>query len=326
MLEAPFPWFGGKSRVAHIVWERFGGIVNYVEPFFGSGAVMLGRPQPFKGTETINDLDGYVANFWRAVKHDPECVAQYADNPVNDNDLHARHIWLVQRKGELAPMLEADPDYHDPKIAGYWVWGISCWIGRGWCSGNGPWHAENGKLVICQRPRDGDADKGANRNLPHLGDAGRGVNRKLTRSGLVSWMSDLSDRLRGVRVCCGDWARVCGSSVTHKHGKTGVFLDPPYADTAGRGPELYNEDSQTVAHDVRSWAIENGRRDDMLIALCGYDGEHMMPGNWECISWKTKGGYESQAKVRTGNTMRERIWFSPACNVSKQAMLFEGIG
>ena len=44
MLKAPFPWFGGKSLVADIVWQRFGDIPNYVEPFFGSGAVLLGRP------------------------------------------------------------------------------------------------------------------------------------------------------------------------------------------------------------------------------------------------------------------------------------------
>jgi site-specific DNA-adenine methylase len=37
-LKAPFPWFGGKSKVAPIVWERFGDVQNYVEPFFGSGA------------------------------------------------------------------------------------------------------------------------------------------------------------------------------------------------------------------------------------------------------------------------------------------------
>ena len=42
MLKAPFPWFGGKSRVADIVWDRFGDVANYVEPFFGSGAVLLG--------------------------------------------------------------------------------------------------------------------------------------------------------------------------------------------------------------------------------------------------------------------------------------------
>ena len=36
-MKAPFPWFGGKSKVSSIVWERFGDVQNYVEPFFGSG-------------------------------------------------------------------------------------------------------------------------------------------------------------------------------------------------------------------------------------------------------------------------------------------------
>ena len=43
-LKAPFPWFGGKSRVAHFVWPRFGNVGNYVEPFAGSLAVLLKRP------------------------------------------------------------------------------------------------------------------------------------------------------------------------------------------------------------------------------------------------------------------------------------------
>lgn len=47
MLRAPFPWFGGKRKVAEEVWRRFGRVENYVEPFFGSGAVLLGRPMPF---------------------------------------------------------------------------------------------------------------------------------------------------------------------------------------------------------------------------------------------------------------------------------------
>lgn len=41
-LKAPFPWFGGKSRAAHLVWERFGAVGNYVEPFAGSLAVLGG--------------------------------------------------------------------------------------------------------------------------------------------------------------------------------------------------------------------------------------------------------------------------------------------
>ena len=89
-LSAPFPWFGGKRKIAALVWSRFGAVDNYVEPFFGSGAVLLGRPHP-QGLETINDADGYVANFWRAIQREPDAVARWADQPVNENDLHARH-------------------------------------------------------------------------------------------------------------------------------------------------------------------------------------------------------------------------------------------
>jgi hypothetical protein len=53
-LRAPFPWFGGKARVAGLVWERFGDVRNYVEPFFGGGAVLLGRPSAPR-IETVND-------------------------------------------------------------------------------------------------------------------------------------------------------------------------------------------------------------------------------------------------------------------------------
>jgi hypothetical protein len=43
-LKAPFPWFGGKIRAAHLIWPRFGDVPNYVEPFAGSLAVLLRRP------------------------------------------------------------------------------------------------------------------------------------------------------------------------------------------------------------------------------------------------------------------------------------------
>ena len=45
VLRAPFPWMGGKSRAAPIIWRGFGpDVVNYVEPFAGSLAALLGRP------------------------------------------------------------------------------------------------------------------------------------------------------------------------------------------------------------------------------------------------------------------------------------------
>jgi site-specific DNA-adenine methylase len=314
-LEAPFPWFGGKRRVAAEVWARFGDVPNYVEPFFGSGAVLLGRPGA-PGTETVNDLDGYVANFWRSIKLAPDATAEWADNPVNENDLHARHVWLLKQRETLRARLEGDTEYHDAKIAGWWAWGISCWIGAGWCSGNGPWWTDDeNKLVHL-----GNAGQGVNRQLVHLG-TGKGVNRKLVHLG--DWFHALAARLRNVRVCSGDWARVTGPSVTHGHGLTGVFLDPPYADTAGRDANIYAEDSLSVAHDVRAWAIEEGKNPLMRIALCGYDGEHEMPASWSVYEWKAQGGYANLGDgAGRENANRERIWFSPACLGAKQGSLF----
>ena len=327
-LPAPFPWFGGKRKVADAVWQRFGRVANYVEPFFGSGAVLLGRPSPFDGIETINDLDGYVANFWRAIKHAPQDVAEHADNPVNENDLHARHVWLLQRRETLQSSLEGDPDFFDAKIAGYWVWGLSCWIGAGFCSGTGPWWVNEDRQLV----RLGTAGQGVNRQLVHLGP-GRGVVRKLVHLGnngqgepqarLSQWFLALAERLKRVRVCSGDWSRVCGPAVTFTHGLTGVFLDPPYADTAGRTSDVYRIDSESVAHDVRGWAIENGENKLLRIALCGYEGEHEMPGNWSVYKWSAGEGFGGHAEQRSGNGTRERIWFSPACQSSLQASLFE---
>jgi len=96
-LKSPFVWFGGKRKVATEVWAALGDVDNYVEPFAGSLAVLLGRPHnPADGSrraETVNDMDHYLSNFWRAVALYPDEVAQYADWPVNEDDLFARHLW-----------------------------------------------------------------------------------------------------------------------------------------------------------------------------------------------------------------------------------------
>ena len=342
LLKAPFPWFGGKRKVAVDVWDRFSDVKNYVEPFFGSGAVLLGRPNTPQ-LETINDLDGYVANFWRSIKLKPEETAEHADNPVNENDLHARHVWLLQRRETLQASLDGDPDFCDPKVAGWWVWGSCCWIGSGFCSGNGPWWVNDARQLV----HLGDNGRGVNRKLVHLGDNGRGVNRKLVHladngqgvnrkrvhladngqgdeppARLSDWFGALAERLRFVRVCSGDWSRVCGPSVTFKHGLTGVFLDPPYADTADRAKNLYRKDCLNVAHDVREWAIANGDNKLLRIALCGYEGEHVMPDNWTVHEWSAGEGFGGQAEERTENGKRERIWFSPHCLGKQQADLF----
>jgi hypothetical protein len=98
---------------------------------------------------------------------------------------------------------------------------------------------------------------------------------------------------------------------------TGVFLDPPYADTASRTKGLYASDCERVAHAVREWAIEHGTNPLLRIVLAGYESEHQMPSDWRCHEWEAVGGYGLIADDRnaTGraNKSRERLWLSPAC-------------
>lgn len=310
---------------------------NYIEPFFGSGAVLLGRPHE-PHIETANDLDGFVCNFWRAVQTDPDAVAHYADYPGNECDLHARHAWLTQRRGELAERLEGDPDFYDAKIAGWWVWGMAIWIGGEFCSGNGPWHVVDGKLVHLgndgrgvTRKRIHATDRGITRRRVYLGTAGMGVTRRHIclreigirgsrgrgDCGLVEWMRALANRLRRVRVCCGDWKRVCDSNATllHPGVPCGVFLDPPYGESAQRD-RVYSIDSMTVADEVREWCIKWGENRDVRIALCGYVGEHEMLAEhgWTPHRWTAHGGYANVGNGRgKQNREREVIWFSPHC-------------
>jgi hypothetical protein len=109
--------------------------------------------------------------------------------------------------------------------------------------------------------------------------------------------------------------------VTFKHGITAVFLDPPYADTAKRDMNLYRKDCGQVAHATREWAITNGSNPLMRIALCGYEGEHQMPPDWECVAWNAGEGFGGQAAERSGNGKRERVWFSPKCEQDFQGKL-----
>ena len=311
--KTPFPYFGGKLHAAPLLWARFGtDCGNYVEPFFGSGAVWLNRPAEFRGWATVNDLDGNVANVWRSMIHNPEAVADAACWPVNECDLHARHLWLVNNAPKLAARLMADPDYHDARAAGWWIWGACSWIGSGWCAGDGPWHAEPDEGGIPALTL-GDGGKGVNRQLPHLG-GGTGVNRRLPHLGsrgtgerlawLREWFAEIQEGMGEARVCCGDWGRIMSPGTVTRNGTAAVLLDPPYSLTGA----VYANDSTTVSGDVREWCLLNGANPKLRVALCGHDTEHneLEEWGWTVETWGKRGGYQ-------GKDDRERIWFSPHC-------------
>lgn len=193
----------------------------------------------------------------------------------------------------------AADDWFDARVAGWWVWGINSWIGSGWCAG-GPW-----TLL-------GDGDQassplgtpgGASTASATLGDAGQGINRKLPsgtpggahhpRATSLRWircarrqlgqplaptcpmygyLMALADRLRKVRVCCGDWSRVVTNGALNYGATVGVFLDPPYLGDVRA--DLYATRRPHDRPRVRDWCLANGDNPRYRIVLAGYSDEH----------------------------------------------------
>lgn len=312
ILKAPFPYFGGKSKVAPIVWDALGQPKHYIEPFFGSGAVLLNRPEfsPDKNyIETVNDKDGFIANLWRALQAEPEAVARVCDWPVNHADLSARRRWLIAREANLLENLTTDPDWYDVKAAGYWIWAASCWIGAG-------------LRCINARPHLGCAGRGVHAigKIPLLSCSGTGVHGMT--SSIYDWFQALQARLRRVRVVCGDWERVCGGHWQTNQGHCGMFFDPPYGAKATRDPNLYNQESLTVADDVNAWVRERGADPLYRIVLAGYYEEHenLLSHGWTVIRWKAHGGYSNRNKDNQ-NKNREALFFSPHCVKTQEGFL-----
>jgi hypothetical protein len=133
---------------------------------------LLARPHPPR-VETLNDADCMVANFWRATATCPDEVAEWADWPVNEADLHARHRWLVlsHYAAEFRRRMRTEPGYFDARVAGWWAWGACAWIGSGWCKS--PESAEWDQLPVLTNNGPGQGvhakGDGLSQQVPDLG-------------------------------------------------------------------------------------------------------------------------------------------------------------
>ena len=74
-LRSPITWLGGKRYTAHHILPLLPPHLHYVEPFGGGASVLLAKPA-CKGTETYNDIDGGLVNFFKVLA-DPEAFCQF---------------------------------------------------------------------------------------------------------------------------------------------------------------------------------------------------------------------------------------------------------
>ena len=285
----PSPWYGGKRRWAASIWSKLGEPGVYAEPFAGSLAVLLHRRQPC-AREIVCDTDGLLCNFWRGLRADPEAVAYWAAWPTIHQDLTARHTWLRDWRAEHGGEVERDPDFYDPKVAGWWVWGLSNWIGGGWCmqrnAGNTsrPQVTCHGEGVQAQRgPHDKrphvqnhgssgygvQAQRGVPGQIPNVPangtqggvDARRpGTGDILDGSRWAPWFAALAKRLERVVVLNRSWESAVTPTLLQQTPSApkppvAIFLDPPYL-THDRDQTIYHGDehADAVARAALDWA------------------------------------------------------------------------
>ena len=118
-LKPPFAYYGGKTTLAPKIAEMLLEHDHYVEPFAGSLAVLLAK-DPSK-IETVNDLDGHIVTFWRALREradelervcalTPYSRAEFEQckSLDGDSDLEvARQVWVVLTQGRRKSLEES---------------------------------------------------------------------------------------------------------------------------------------------------------------------------------------------------------------------------
>lgn len=328
-LLPPYQFFGGKRRVAHVIWKAFGNLDCYIEPFFGSGAVLLARPQPVRGVEVVNDLNGFIINFWRAVVHAPESVVRHSARPMSQDELMAMKVYIKKSFRSLSARLQADINFYDPIVAGLWVAGqnltMSCDMGI--CTG--PWHVVDNEIVRApELGKDGNRDDGMRvRNTTPYGKAAAFIANPNSQKGklmfqkLLIYYQQLAERLCSVIIHNREWNRVLFKHFLYGDHNTGVFLDPPYSDKSRtiimkRSYVSYSD----VSAQVNQWCVENSNLRNLRIAVCGLDGEHnnLEDLGWTKYCWSAQGSfYKPVAERRVTNYKDERIWFSPSCQLQQ---------
>jgi len=289
-----FPYIGGKYTIAPEINRRFGEVDTRIDAFTGSSSWILASP-PVK-YEIVNDLDGYVVNYLRAVKYAPEEVARHLDFPRAELELIAYHHYTRDKLPELIARLGGDPDYYDPVLAARWAYMMAYKLDPSLTKPGG-WLTRDGRLMY---------ERGNGRIRGSLTSSHRVLSRLVKEHRVSEYVAALSERLRGVQVYWNDFEVVARKAHRPELGVVGILLDPPYP--CHLRDFDYDTDGADVWHRAARWAVANGDNPRLRIAVCGYndaDSDALFPSGWARFVWQRSGIGQ--------NKDRECIWFSPHC-------------
>ena len=247
-------------------------------------------------------------------------------------DLLACDNQVRQNRGQLTAKITANPEYCDPKLAAWYLYGNNAYLGGGFGQVEGTWIEVDGELV--DRRVAGSKDQGLCRQVPGTTDQGlcrkvpgttdRGLCGKVPDSntrGLKSkgsndkdHLQDWAGRLKGVEIYCSNWKSMVSDAALrlNKAHVPVFFFDPPYAtevcnDQASQ-KSLYWTPEPYDPSKLLEWCRSNQVR---RIVLCGYKDEHdgLLADGWSKESWDANSAYN------TGSSKgKESLWISPGCN------------
>jgi site-specific DNA-adenine methylase len=287
LLSLWFPYIGKKLLIAKKIWRLFGNVDIYIEPLCGSSSVFLGRPtRKNNAIEIINDNNGLVANFWRAMKYDAQGVAQLCDEPMSELDYHARWKYIKDRATpELVELLNSDPEFYDTKIAGYW----------GYCMNSSIMNHTSKLTTNAKNPPKMNSKPALGKRNLSSEDSTR----------IQQSSAAIQARIRKTRIACGDWKRVLTPNITQNSvgdKSVGIYFDPPYLNKE----HLYNSKAD-ISGDVRKWCIEN-YCERFKIIISGYEKEH---DELLKYGWHKKLGKSVMSGMMSRRKNLERLWCSP---------------
>lgn len=96
-MRTPISYYGGKQNLAPEVISLFPEHIQYVEGFFGGGAVFFEKPKSFN--EAINDLNGWVTNFFWVVQNKYKELEPMIRGALHSEIHHKRAADILKQGG-----------------------------------------------------------------------------------------------------------------------------------------------------------------------------------------------------------------------------------
>ena len=188
MTFSAFPYFGGKTRLADWVMAHLPAHTTYVEPFGGSGAVLLNKPR--SKVEVFNDADEDVVTFFRVARERRDELAEWCRYVPFSEQLHDE--WADEFFG-------GDRPNDDVEHAGKWLF-----------------------LRYSQYAGKVSRKSGFKREAP---DDEKGSRNARNWSNAPERIEHVAERFRGVSVVSEDYQAVVER---YDSPETVFYLDPPY--------------------------------------------------------------------------------------------------